>query len=79
MEIRDYSSALKVKIDSEKDFAMTYTCLAVNEYGRTKQTFVIKERLHDDENENLVNKAAHKTAGFVLLTTLAAIIFSSIF
>lgn len=63
--IRDYTSTLKVKIDSENDF-QTYTCLASNDYGESEQIFILKQRVETDEAA--ASKTSSKTAGVILYT-----------
>lgn len=66
---RDYTSNLQVHIKSVEDL-QTYTCLASNIHGQSKQTFVLKEKV---ELEDSPSKTSSKTAG-VILYTLALII-----
>ncbi|KAL7040111.1 hypothetical protein ACKWTF_000274 [Chironomus riparius] len=66
---RDYTSNLQVHVDSAEDL-QTYTCLASNIHGQSKQIFVLKEKV---ELEDSPSKTSSKTAG-VILYTLALII-----
>ena len=66
---RDYTSNLQVHVDSAENL-QTYTCLASNIHGQSKQTFVLKEKV---ELEDSPSKTSSKTAG-VILYTLALII-----
>lgn len=68
VSILDNTSTLQVKIDSESDFETTFTCLALNDHGRSNQTFVLKQRSQAVEDEN--KSIASKTAGVLMFTTL---------
>jgi hypothetical protein len=69
VEIRGYTSSLKVKVESELDFTK-YTCLAANDHGSANKTFVLRERTPEEEGQ--LSKASF-TVGATLFTTAALI------
>lgn len=49
--IRDYTSSMEVKIETEENFHDIYTCVAMNDHGRSNQTFILKERSEPESSD----------------------------